>query len=161
MSEKSNKANKVKEQQAAVAAEETRPSSSVLEPISSDEDPDVGLDFLVEDKLDLTNTYHFLASTDWYQFTPKQLKGITAMVKQMSPGSTMQYCQIAVSSDKTPDDTSKLRTMVYNSKRWVGHDLDKPLAQLKKKDVTTGKPGLPLVTLPPKPQKCPACAIYI
>ena len=112
MSGKGKRISKAKAQQAAVAAEETRPSSSPIEPISSDDDPDVPLDIVEPDRLDLTNPYHILATTDWYQFSPKQLKGITAIGKQMSSGSTTQYCQIAVSSDKTPDDTTKLQTMV-------------------------------------------------
>ena len=115
---------KKKEQKAAVAAENPeRPSSSMLEAISSDDDPDLSLDLVQPNKIDMTNTYHKLASTDWYQFSPKQIKGIAAMVEQMSPSSATQYCQIAVSTDKTPDDTDKLRTMVFNGLGMTWKDL--------------------------------------
>ena len=50
--------------------------------------------------------------------------------------------------------------MVFNGKRWVGHDLEKPIHTLKRKDVNKSKEGLPLASPTAKPARCPGCSNY-
>ena len=88
--------------------EALRPSSSNLEPIEQDSDPEVSLDHvgLQTQTLDFTNLYHKLALTNWHDYTPQQILGIAAVAAQLAPGSTTKYCQIAVSTDRTPEAVS-------------------------------------------------------
>ena len=82
------------------------------------------------------------------------------MAAQLAPGSATKYCHIAVSTDRTAEDPDKLGTMVFNGKRWVGHDLEKPIHTLKRKDVNKSKEGLPLASPTTKPARCPGCSNY-
>ena len=140
--------------------DQLRPSSSNLEPLQEDSDPEVSLEPVGLETVDSTNPYHRLARTNWYDYTPAQIRGIAAVAAQLAPGSATRYCQIAVSTDRTAEDPDKLRTMVFNGKRWVGHDLEKPIHTLKKRDVNKSKEGLPLASPTAKPMKCPGCSNY-
>ena len=73
--------------------------------------------------------------------------------------SKMKYCQIAVSTSRNPTSSDEVKTMVFNGKRWVGYDLEKPLDKLKPRDLTdpSDMKGMKLPELPPSPDKCPAC----
>ena len=140
--------------------DQLRPSSSNLEPLQEDSDPEVSLEPVGLEAVDSTNPYHRLARTNWYDYTPAQIRGIAAVAAQLAPGSATKYCQIAVSTDRTAEDPDRLRTMVYNGKRWVGHDLERPIHTLKKRDVNKSKEGLPLASPTTKPARCPGCSNY-
>ena len=88
--------------------DQLRPSSSNLEPLQEDSDPEVSLEPVGLETVDSTNPYHRLARTNWYDYTPAQISGIAAVAAQLAPGSATKCCQIAVSTDRTAEDPDKL-----------------------------------------------------
>ena len=88
--------------------DQLRPSSSNLEPLQEDSDPEVSLEPVGLETVDSTNPYHRLARTNWYDYTPAQIRGIAAVAAQLAPGSATKYCQIAVSTDRFAEDPDKL-----------------------------------------------------
>ena len=84
----------------------------------------------------MANAYHWLATVNWRDFSPAAVKGIIALAKQLAPAepgaeeNPLKYCQIAVSEKKAPDSKT-IRAMTFNGKRWVGHDLERKLKDIK------------------------------
>ena len=109
--------------------------------------------------MDWSNPYNFLARIDWRKYSPAAIKGIAAMAKQLEPESETRYCQLTVSTERKPEDHSKMRFMTFNGKRWVGHDLAQPIVTIAKSDKVPpdDRKGIPLPVLPEDPGKCLKC----
>ena len=71
---------------------------------------------LDEEDIDWSNPYKFLARVDWRKYSPAAIKGIAAIVKQLEPESETRYCQLTVSTERKPEDHSKMRFMTFNGK---------------------------------------------
>ena len=114
---------------------------------------------LDEEDIDWSNPYNFLARVDWRKYSPAAIKGIAAMAKQLEPESETRYCQLTVSTERKPEDHSKMRFMTFNGKRWVGHDLAQSIVTIARSDKVPpdDRKGIPLPVLPESPGKCLKC----